>query len=311
MNIPDEILLNDALNEQIARSLPSNYKFEVHKTLWRIQQAKATCVAMQFPEGLLLYAPLLADILQKFANVETIIMADVAYGACCIDDYSAVALGADFLVHYGHSCLVPIDRCVIKNAIYVFVEISIDVKHFIDTVKFNIPSSANCAIAGTIQFVAAIHQGIDELKQHFEGGNIFVPQAKPLSKGEILGCTAPSLPENIDTIVFLSDGRFHLEALMIQNPQVKNVYKYDPYIKKLTVEQYSHDEMHQMRQEAIEIGKKAKKFGLILGTLGRQGNPEILTRLEKMLEDRSILYVSVLLSEILPHKMNMFDDVDW
>lgn len=31
-----------------------------------------------------------------------IIMGDVAYGACCVDDLSAAAMGADFLVHYGH-----------------------------------------------------------------------------------------------------------------------------------------------------------------------------------------------------------------
>ena len=32
-------------------------------------------------------------------------MGDVTYGACCIDDYTAKALGADLMVHYGHSCL--------------------------------------------------------------------------------------------------------------------------------------------------------------------------------------------------------------
>lgn len=32
-------------------------------------------------------------------------MGDVTYGACCVDDFSARALGCDFLLHYGHSCL--------------------------------------------------------------------------------------------------------------------------------------------------------------------------------------------------------------
>jgi 2-(3-amino-3-carboxypropyl)histidine synthase len=32
-------------------------------------------------------------------------MGDVTYGACCIDDFTAKALDAGFLVHYGHSCL--------------------------------------------------------------------------------------------------------------------------------------------------------------------------------------------------------------
>ncbi len=33
-------------------------------------------------------------------------MGDVTYGACCVDDFSASALRCDFLLHYGHSCLV-------------------------------------------------------------------------------------------------------------------------------------------------------------------------------------------------------------
>lgn len=41
----------------------------------------------------------------SFTNSTTVIMGDVTYGACCVDDYTAIALGCDFLVHYGHSCL--------------------------------------------------------------------------------------------------------------------------------------------------------------------------------------------------------------
>lgn len=41
----------------------------------------------------------------RFTDAEAVVMGDVTYGACCVDDYTARALGADFLVHYGHSCL--------------------------------------------------------------------------------------------------------------------------------------------------------------------------------------------------------------
>ena len=36
--------------------------------------------------------------------------------------------------------------------------------------------------------------------------------------GEVLGCTAPVLRQEVDAIVFVADGRFHLEAIMIANP---------------------------------------------------------------------------------------------
>lgn len=41
----------------------------------------------------------------RFTKADTIVMGDVTYGACCVDDFTARALGADFMVHYGHSCL--------------------------------------------------------------------------------------------------------------------------------------------------------------------------------------------------------------
>ena len=53
--IPDSIIKNEALNRAIS-ILPANYNFEIHKTVWRIQSENAKVVALQFPEGLLMYA---------------------------------------------------------------------------------------------------------------------------------------------------------------------------------------------------------------------------------------------------------------
>ena len=98
--------------------LPANYNFEIHKTLWRIRTEKATSVALQFPEGLLMYACTIADILIKWGGVKVMMLGDVTYGACCIDDFTAQKLGADLLVHYGHSCLVRV---------YVYMYIYVDI----------------------------------------------------------------------------------------------------------------------------------------------------------------------------------------
>ena len=52
--------------------------------------------------------------------------------------------------------------------------------------------------------------------------------------------------------------------------------RYDPYSKILSREYYEHSRMLANRQEAIRRASIAKKFGLILGSLGRQGSPKIL-----------------------------------
>ena len=84
----------------------------------------------------MLFACMISDILENFSGCDCIIMGDVTYGACCIDDLTAKKIGAEFLIHYGHSCLVPITETCIK-ILYVFVEINIDLQHFLDTVLLN------------------------------------------------------------------------------------------------------------------------------------------------------------------------------
>ena len=74
-----------------------------------------------------MFACVLADIVHQFTGAETVIMGDVTYGACCIDDLCAKELGCDFMVHYGHSCLVPVDVTSPLPILYVFVEITFDV----------------------------------------------------------------------------------------------------------------------------------------------------------------------------------------
>lgn len=41
----------------------------------------------------------------SFTGALPLLLADVTYGACCIDDFTAKEMGAEMIVHYGHSCL--------------------------------------------------------------------------------------------------------------------------------------------------------------------------------------------------------------
>lgn len=308
--IPDEILNDKALNESI-KLLPSNYNFEIHKTVYNIKQRSAKRVCLQMPEGLLIYAPIIADILGEFCSCETLIMGDVSYGACCIDDYTARSLDCDFIVHYAHSCLVPIDITLIK-VLYVFVTIAIDEIHLLNTIRLNFDKGTRIAMFGTIQFNPSIHSVKTKLQDETTGKIIYcyTPQIKPLSKGEVLGCTSAYLdPSQFDAMVYIGDGRFHLESAMIHNPKVP-AFRYDPYSRKFTREGYDKKQMVEVRKNAVEIAKNAQKFGIILGALGRQGNPITVEKMEEKLKANGKTVVKIILSEIFPQKLAMFDDID-
>lgn len=82
---------------------------------------------------------------------------------------------------------------------------------------------------GVIQFNGALYLARDELKKRgFE--KVEIPQARPRCGGEVLGCTSPTLPfdETKNTIVFVADGKFHMEGAMIANPN-HTYFKYHPY----------------------------------------------------------------------------------
>lgn len=63
---------------------------------------------------------------------------------------------------------------------------------------------------GTIQFAGAVHEASTQVSDYFDD-EVMVPQAKPLSPGEVLGCTSPVI-DGKDALVFVADGRFHLEV---------------------------------------------------------------------------------------------------
>ncbi|OAV91316.1 hypothetical protein PTTG_08227 [Puccinia triticina 1-1 BBBD Race 1] len=377
--IPAEIRENKLLNELIKQCLPPTYNFELHKTIHQVIQNQVSILGLQMPEGLLQFSLTISDIIRKFCPdcQDVVVLGDVTYGACCVDDLTAKALGCQMLIHYGHSCLIPVDQTSIKT-LYVFVEIGIDSAHLAETIRANFPGcmhedtrataagggmkhvsieheetpeQLHLAVVGTVQFVSAVQALKSELEQPPRSSSsdqpsatvakqitdraagdddlqpvtppepprfrVTVPQIKPLSPGEILGCTAPRLSADTDAILYLGDGRFHLESIMIANPSIP-AFRYDPYEKKITREGYDHVQMRRVRASAIALAGNTlasppqpqepedRAWAVVLGTLGRQGSLSVLKSITSGLRAKAgpgKLAVPLLISEISAAKL--------
>jgi 2-(3-amino-3-carboxypropyl)histidine synthase len=309
----DPVVLEQILQQS---NLPAAYDFEIVKTVQRCVELQTTHIALQMPEGLLLFANTIADILRTLVPcLQTVsVLGDVVYGACCIDDLTAQSLGCQLLVHYGHSCLVPMPHTVIP-VLYVFVEIQVDTLHLVRTIQATMikaqpTTTTTIALLGTVQFRHALAT-VQTLLRELGYEQVSIPQVKPLSPGEVLGCTSPKIPESSShekiCVVFVADGRFHLEATMIANPHVSCFYRYDPYTKIMTEEKYEYEQMQKIRQDAMIQAQSAQRFGIVLGTLGRQGNPAIVQRIREVLNQRGKRHFLMLLSEITPHKLHLLE----
>lgn len=64
-----------------------------------------------------------------------------------------------------------------------------------------------------------------------------------------------------------------------------------------------HDQMKELRSDAIARAAASQTFGIILGTLGRQGNPAIVQRILTALAKAGKRQFVVLLSEVTPTKL--------
>ena len=109
--------------------------------------------------------------------------------------------------------------------------------------------------------------------------------------------------------MFVADGRFHLEAVMIANPTIP-AYRYDPFTQHVFKEQYDHALMLQTRKSMIEQARMANHFGVILGTLGRQGSTTVLDDILGKLHVAGKTTIVLLMSEVRPKALAKFPQVE-
>ena len=74
-------------------------------------------------------------------------------------------------------------------------------------------------------------------------------------------------------------------------------------------EYYDHDLMKANRHGAIVKAAEADTWGLVLGTLGRQGSPPVLDHLAARARAAGKQIITVLLSEIFPQKLALMPSV--
>lgn len=315
------------------KGLPTNYNFEIAKTCKLLDKMVTSNitnksninnnnhtleVTMQFPDGLLCYAPVLINYFCSNFNIDVTVLNDVVYGACCVDD----TFVCDLLIHYGHSCLIPVTEMKIR-VLYIFVDIIIDIEH-VEKIIRKIYLKANqlndqlnkekISMIGTIQFNNTVNMLNNKMKDI-----LYVPQCKPLSRGEVLGCTSPLI--STKTCIYIGDGRFHLESAMIKNKNVE-FYKYCPFKKEVTREYYDYDKMVSIRCKEIEKVKhnlinhnhknNSYNVGIVLSGLGKQANTKLLERVKNKLKrlNSNVSVYKIMTTEINEDTLDKYQYVD-
>ncbi|GAA6014124.1 hypothetical protein JCM8202_005155 [Rhodotorula sphaerocarpa] len=111
-----------------ADSLALEQAYEVDLTLAEIDRGGYERIGLQFADEQLHDAVQVYRALRDRlpAHKELYVLADTTYGSCCVDEVAAQHVDADFVVHYGHTCLSPTARLPV---LYVLTKREIDPDH--------------------------------------------------------------------------------------------------------------------------------------------------------------------------------------
>jgi 2-(3-amino-3-carboxypropyl)histidine synthase len=282
------------------------FDFEEEKVKREVQRLGAKRVLVQLPEGLKPEAPRLAKIIEK-AGALPIISADPCYGACDLATADAESLGADLLIHYGHSKMLRHERV---PTIYVEARATVNVE---ETVEKTLPLLESCRKIGlttTVQHVQTIDNVKDVLLR--AGKAVIVGDTGQLNyPGQVIGCNysnATSIAKDVEAFLFIGGGRFH--ALGVALSTSKPTIAADPYEETAFPIENDVKKVVKQRWASIEEAKQAKTMAVLVGLKPGQKQLERAVDLKQKLEEKGKSVCLFAVREVTPEIIMEFPAID-
>ena len=283
-----------------------SFDFEEKRLIEEIKNRKPKIVLLQLPEGLKPEAPRLALLVEK-AGALSIISSDPCYGACDLAISEAKLLGADLIVHYGHSPMIlELDVPVV----YVEVKSNLGVK---EAIMKTLPYLQSWNKIGLITTVQHINQ-IDESKKLLEdaGKTVFVGNVSHFKySGQVLGCdfsNALVISESVEAYVFIGGGRFHAigvtlatgKPTIIADPYDQMAYSIQDQVRRIIMQRWGN----------ISKAKDARSIGILVSLKPGQMKLSRAIELKKKFEQNKMTVILFAVREITPNVLIQFPGID-
>jgi len=275
-------------------------EFDLGKAVAEAKKRKAGLVAVQVPEGLKARLPAILEKIEKGTGAEAFAFIEPCFGACGVKDIASKELGADLLIHFGHTKFVAKEAI---DTVYIPVEYRVDEKNVSSLVeslagKMKEKKLKKLALCSTIQFKG--HAKLVESGLKKKGFQAFLGKGKKLEKGQVLGCNYSSIKaveKKADAIVFVGDGLFHPIGLSFSAK--KPVFLANPVEGEVQELLTQHDLFLRKRIAMIEKARQAKSVGIWISTKKGQQRLGLARKLKKKFEakgKKAFVFTSNLLS---------------
>jgi 2-(3-amino-3-carboxypropyl)histidine synthase len=262
-----------------------NYE-EFSEVLEVVKEEGYESVGLQGPDGIKPQVIEYADQLREH-GIEPVIIGASTFGACGIADTKAKRMGAEALIHIGHTRFLHPEGADMDDmdVYYLPYREDRDIMGVLREHINEIPKDEKLGIVGVTQYM---HKA-DEAREFLENEGYEVVEGKTglrtTEVGQVLGCdagAAHNISHKVDAFVFLGSGHFHPSQV---SEAGKKVYVVDPYQKNIWVEPpNSLDDELKAEYARVIKHKDKKKWGIVTSSKKGQNYQRAVQIAKEMLE---------------------------
>ena len=285
---------------------------EIEKGIEEIKKRNAKLVAIQAPEGLKTKILEISVRIEEKTMAKTVAFVNPIFGSCMLADEASKKLGAELLLHFGHSQFFK-NECV--PTIYLPVKYALpeEIKQLcfeLISKKLKEEKINSVGLAATIQYLSYL----SELKVFLEkqGIQAIIENGTNISAGQILGCNY-SVPlkeaEKAECILYFGDGLFH--PLGIAFSTDKRVFAASPLSVNIQELSQEKEKFLKKRLGLIATAMHAKNFGFLVSTEKGQFGFRRAMQLKQKLEEQGKKAIIVVSDLIKPEYVLGIDVEFW
>jgi 2-(3-amino-3-carboxypropyl)histidine synthase len=236
-------------------------------------------ILLQFPEGLKQKALAHARRLEAEGN-EVVISASPCFGACDIAIDEARRVGAEKIVHFGHTEYGKAEFEV------EYVEFPIDAP--LDVLPLSLGSLEGLTRICLLTTIQHVHQ-LGGIRRFYEehGKKVVLNEPTGLTKrpGQVLGCDAGNvagLDGEVDAFVYFGGGTFHTVGALLRT--TKPFLAIDPFLRKAEFMDGLRGVYARRSKGRMVAALGARNFGILVSTKSGQYRMDLARSLKGEIE---------------------------
>jgi 2-(3-amino-3-carboxypropyl)histidine synthase len=283
------------------------YDLDMDPVLEAIRGKEFKLVALQFPDGLRDFHGPVAEAVEEATGAAVVISADPSYGACDLADDEVEKIGADALIHFGHTEMPHLKRLQRVPVYFVGARSTHPVEAVVEAAVGALEGK-RVGVIGTTQHLHKLDRVVEILSSHGFEALVKSGDARTAAPGQVLGCNYTAADGDADSYLYIGSGDFHPLGLAL-NTQ-KTIVCADPYSNEVRTMDEARDRFLKQRYGAIASIRDAKTFGVLASSKQGQLRWKMAQALKRRIERRGRKATLILLKQFAPDYLVNFRHLD-